>query len=620
MSYLTLTNWLTSFLLIVLLYTAKYYFSYFTRTNPLPGPLPFPIIGNAYLFRGDYAEVFVKLQKKYGTILEIYFGPKRMIWIGDAKLIKKLNDPSPKSKFPYRAIGSWIDEIKMTGMGMGLNNHMNSWRFNRAMLGRSLMVPSLFRQLVHIMEKTFDELESYWIKLSKGNKVMKIDLADWIYKYTNDIIVPTVTRKPAGTIRKEIENTPKGETLSSDILTSLICSNTHLGTQFDNENDEFGRPMTDEEIMRVTIETITGGTNPLGSGICFTLYNIAKNPAAQSKVHDEIDRVLGKDINRPVTYDDIIKLNYIEACFKESLRLVPVIPFIFKASSKEDTVAGFNWKAKQEFFIHSYYIHNTKAHWRDPELFIPERHLDNEKEKIEENSHLPFGGGLRMCPGRHLALTSAKIFVTLIFRKYKMELVDDNSFAKSYDLDNRCDKLELWNKRGGYNEWIIKLQRQYGDIFEVWLGPTRKIYLCRAEYFDKIHSFNTKSKWLSRMRATEGTLELGMAQRGVWLNANVDDWKYNRHFFNQVMLAPGFNLKAVDATNKMLKEMEKYWIMLGNDHKIDLCKWMGRFTIEMFESPLVLSHLKQLESSLESSVLEVIAFEFYVGLSSLWYG
>ncbi|CAG8604550.1 9579_t:CDS:2, partial [Racocetra fulgida] len=437
-------------------------------------PLPFPIIGNAYLFRGDLAEVFLKLQAKYGTLFEVYFGPKRMIWLGDAKLVKKLNDPSPKSNFPYRAIGPWIDEIKMTGMGLALNNHMNSWRFNRSMLGRSLMVPSLFRQLVHKMEITFAELEGYWIKLSGGNKVMKTDIADWIYKFTNDVIVPIVTKKPAANMltyynylakkdsnitfeqqqaiemhyippftslnskylnninwlneyfidmvkvrRKEIENLPKGETLSSDILTSLICSNTRFGIQYGTESDEYERPMTDEEIMRVTSEVITGGTNP---------------------VHNEIDKVLGKDMNRPITYENIIKLNYIEACFKESLRLLPVIPFIFKGSDKEDTIAGFNWKAQQEFFIHSYYIHNSKAHWRDPGSFIPERFLGN--ENIEENSHLLFGGGLRICPGRQLALNSAKIFVALIFRKYKIELVDDQSFSKAYNLDNRCDKLK----------------------------------------------------------------------------------------------------------------------------------------------------------------------------------
>ncbi|CAG8568072.1 19385_t:CDS:2, partial [Cetraspora pellucida] len=513
---LTLTNWSTVFLFIILSYTAKFYFSYFTRNNPLPGPLPLPIIGNAYLFRGDLPEVFFNLQTKYGTIFELYFNSKRVIWLGDAKLLKKLNDPSLKTNFPYRALGSWIDEIKMTGLGLSLNNHMNAWRFNRLRIGQSLTVSSLFRQLVQIMGKTFNELEGYWILLSKGDKVMKVDIGDWIYKFTSDTFVPTVMRKPTANMlihynyltktknnitfeqeqafemldririwqksilffyflpkfirhyippfnflnykymyninwlndyftnivkrrRKEIENTPKGEPLSSDILTSLISQNSHLSTEFGTEKNEYDRPMTDEEIMRVTIEAIVVGTAPLGSGLSFAVYNIAKNPAAQSKLHDEIDRVIGKDMNRPITYEDLIKLDYLEACFKESLRMTAVIPFIFKASIKEDIVADLKWDAQQEFFINIYYIHQSKAHWPDPESFRPERFLG---ENIEEHSHIPFGGGIRICPGRHLALISAKIFLTLIFRKYRIELVDDNSFSKSYDLDNRCDKLE----------------------------------------------------------------------------------------------------------------------------------------------------------------------------------
>ncbi|CAG8463964.1 5894_t:CDS:2, partial [Dentiscutata heterogama] len=33
----------------------------------------------------------------------------------------------------------------------------------------------------------------------------------------------------------------------------------------------------------------------------------------------------------------------------------------------------------------------------------------------------------------------------------------------------------LWNKRDGYNKWILKLQQQYGDVFEVWLSNKRKL-------------------------------------------------------------------------------------------------------------------------------------------------
>ncbi|CAG8517183.1 17072_t:CDS:2 [Gigaspora margarita] len=138
----------------------------------------------------------------------------------------------------------------------------------------------------------------------------------------------------------------------------------------------------------------------------------------------------------------------------------------------------------------------------------------------------------------------------------------------------------LWNKRDGYNKWILKLQQQYGDVFEVWLSNKRKIYLCRTEYFDKLLSSSTKTKWLSRVGANEGLHELGMNQRGILVNDNLDSWKFNRHFFSQAMLTPSFNIKAIDTTNEMWKEMEKYWNAFGNDYQIELSEWMQRFTID----------------------------------------
>ncbi|RIB29816.1 cytochrome P450 [Gigaspora rosea] len=139
----------------------------------------------------------------------------------------------------------------------------------------------------------------------------------------------------------------------------------------------------------------------------------------------------------------------------------------------------------------------------------------------------------------------------------------------------------LWNKRDGYSKWILKLQQQYGDIFEVWLSNKRKIYLCRAEYFDKLLASSTKTKWFSRIGANEGLHELGVSKQGILANDNLDSWKFNRHFFSQAMLTPSFNLKAIDSTNKIWKEMEKYWNALGDDYQIELSEWMQRFTIDM---------------------------------------
>ncbi|CAG8587383.1 21293_t:CDS:2 [Dentiscutata erythropus] len=58
----------------------------------------------------------------------------------------------------------------------------------------------------------------------------------------------------------------------------------------------------------------------------------------------------------------------------------------------------------------------------------------------------------------------------------------------------------LWNKkRDNYTTWLLKLQQQYGDVFEVWLSNKRKVYICNPEYFDKLLPPATTTKWFNRM-------------------------------------------------------------------------------------------------------------------------
>ncbi|POG70211.1 hypothetical protein GLOIN_2v1619032, partial [Rhizophagus irregularis DAOM 181602=DAOM 197198] len=53
-----------------------------------------------------------------------------------------------------------------------------------------------------------------------------------------------------------------------------------------------------------------------------------------------------------------------------------------------------------------------------------------------------FGGGIRICPGRKLAIIEIKCLLILIYRKYDIELVDMNSPLKySSDFINACTEL-----------------------------------------------------------------------------------------------------------------------------------------------------------------------------------
>lgn len=72
--------------------------------------------------------------------------------------------------------------------------------------------------------------------------------------------------------------------------------------------------------------------------ICsFALVLFGMYPNIQNKVVEELEEILG-DSNRDIQLEDIEKLNYLEMCIKDVLRLFPIAPFIMRMSSKSTRI------------------------------------------------------------------------------------------------------------------------------------------------------------------------------------------------------------------------------------------------------------------------------------------
>ncbi|XP_077532771.1 cytochrome P450 4V2-like [Haemaphysalis longicornis] len=162
-----------------------------------------------------------------------------------------------------------------------------------------------------------------------------------------------------------------------------------------------------------------GGTSTIA--ISWAIYLLGLHPGKQAKLQKELDDAFGPGVEREYTSADLAKLPYMDASFKEALRLFPPVP-AFGRELKEDLVLdGHTVPAGTTCGVSAYSLHRNKKLYPDPEKYLPERFLENNIEKMHPFAFVAFSGGVRPCPGKKLAYAQAKVLMAAIFSKYNVE-------------------------------------------------------------------------------------------------------------------------------------------------------------------------------------------------------
>ncbi|PKK36855.1 hypothetical protein RhiirC2_805562, partial [Rhizophagus irregularis] len=143
-------------------YVVYYYYKYFTRVNPLPGPIPFPFVGilpYVIWFKGDIKMLYKYCYEKYGDLHEIN-GSLRSIVICQTEY---LEDFLSKSTYEMRCPNyKGIEELGIEGKGLSYNNNFKTWTFNRHFFNQAILSPKFTDEVIDCTNKHFNELESFW--------------------------------------------------------------------------------------------------------------------------------------------------------------------------------------------------------------------------------------------------------------------------------------------------------------------------------------------------------------------------------------------------------------------------------------------------------------------------
>ncbi|XP_078609204.1 cytochrome P450 3A29-like [Branchiostoma floridae x Branchiostoma japonicum] len=177
-------------------------------------------------------------------------------------------------------------------------------------------------------------------------------------------------------------------------------------------------PLTKDDVVANGILFFIAGYETTATTMAFALYNLALNQDVQEKVRQEIEHVM--EDREVVDYEAVQKMSYLEMCILETLRMYPPVSINMRASSEEVKLKWLTIPKGMLVGVPILSIHYDPERWPEPYKFIPERFTKEEKEKRGAFDWVPFGSGPRNCIGMRLALFELKLGLARLLMKYRV--------------------------------------------------------------------------------------------------------------------------------------------------------------------------------------------------------
>ncbi|NXC43053.1 CP2DH protein, partial [Penelope pileata] len=185
----------------------------------------------------------------------------------------------------------------------------------------------------------------------------------------------------------------------------------------------------------VTADLFIAGSETTATTLRWAFLYMLLHPEIQSKVHKEIDKVIGR--NRSPTMADQVNMPYTNAVIHEAQRCGDIVPTGLPHMTHRDTeLQGFFIPKGTTVITNLNSVLKDETVWKKPNEFYPEHFLDENGQFVRPEAFLPFSAGRRACPGEQLARMELFLFFTTLMQKFTFVLPEgqprpreDNHYA-----------------------------------------------------------------------------------------------------------------------------------------------------------------------------------------------
>ncbi|KAL8038176.1 hypothetical protein ABFX02_11G087400 [Erythranthe guttata] len=442
-----------------------------------PSPKKLPVIGNLHQVGPSPHRSLQSLSTKHGPLMLLRFGRVPVLVVSSADAAREImkNQDTIFSNRPKLTIPN---KIFYGSKDVVFAPYGDYWRKMRGICVNQLMSPKRVQSFRSVREQETCLMVENIGRLSDSNSV--VNLSDTLALLANDVLCRVALgRKYSNSDKgKEFKNmlTEEVEMLGTfcvgdyipwlawiDRVSGLNGRVEKLAKWFDRflesvleehrcidvggtskdfvdilleiqqENEKDGSStIGDDAIKAILLNMFADGTDTTYSVMEWTMAELLKHPNTMAKLQKEVREAAGN--KEEITEDDLEKLHYLKAVFKESLRLhVPVPLLVTRESTQDAKVMGYDVTAGTQVIVNAWSIGRDPLLWKNPEDFNPERFLDNNIDFRGMHFELiPFGAGRRGCPGIAYATVLNELAIAKLVHKFNFDLPDQ---AKKNDLD-----------------------------------------------------------------------------------------------------------------------------------------------------------------------------------------
>ncbi|XP_074814649.1 cytochrome P450 2H1-like isoform X4 [Natator depressus] len=377
-----------------------------------PGPVAFPLIGNTLqLNMRNLPQSIHELSAKYGPVFTICLGSQRVVVLYGQEAVKEaLIDQG--DEFSGRGKLALADKLAK-GAGIIFSNG-ERWKQLRRFALTTLRNFGMGKKSI---EERIQEEACFLVERLKKTHERPFDPTIPLTHAVSNIICSVVFGNRFDYEDQKflafINLTEENNELFRSFL-GQVCSEQQNG------QSEF----TTENLLRSTLDLFLAGTGTSSTTLRHGLLILLKYPDIEAKVHEEIDRVIGR--SRSPCMADRSQMPYTDAVIHEMQRFINLVPMgVPHAVTRDTHFRQYVIPKGTTIFPALQSVLGDSREFPKPEQFNPGHFLDENGAFRKSDFFMPFSAGKRICVGEGLARMEIFLILTMILQNFTLKSLVD---------------------------------------------------------------------------------------------------------------------------------------------------------------------------------------------------